>query len=1042
MDQYHSQLEVSLKRVLTASTSTQIQDATDDLLQNVFTDPRCIPTLTCIIKQSPHKEVRLLAAVELRKQAVEWWTKLHPKVKFEAKATLLEIILCEEEYPVRQASARVIAAIGRMDIPVRDWPQLVPFLQKCCNSPDAGHREAGLFLMSTIFEVTDALMDDLCEPLRLFAKTIADPESLSVRTTTVVALNRMSHFINSSQTQEIKLFSDLIPSMIEVLGQCIACHDESAALKCFDAMEDLLKLIISPLAPHLKDFVEYFRLVTGNTDVEPKMRIHAISVLSWAVLQKSTKIEQLELLEPLIHTLLEVGTEPELEDDDDDSPSKSAFSLIHTIGIHMSPIAVFTAARSDILALVSSSETRFRKAGLMALSVLAEGCAEEMRPAIDEMLFVIISGLDDQDATVRRAACVALCSFAEEFEEEVSQKHVRFVPRLIDMLNEMRPNVIKKACNALNAIVSQLKDDLLPYLPSLMKRLIDLLDSDGSSCLTAVIAVMATTARVSLGKFQPYCEAVVTRLRNLMSLAFSAEDIKVRSAATEAMGTVSRAVGKDLFRPYLHDCMVLAMEGVLKEGMGLREPGYRFFGCAAQIFEMELSPYLPEIAAQLYRTCEHPDPLLRDKNEEEDLADLDEDDTEEDVKDAFNCALIQEKEAAACTYAIFVEHTRDCFLPYLDDVMKAYFFLFEETSDTVRKAAISGAFSLLRSVYQMSNIAPWRKELHQEPLEGTIVVVRDWLVPAVTGLLAYEQDKTVVILAIQEFTETLRWCGPVTLCKFLPYICGQLRLIFEKKAHFQQLSMNEDHLLDEDEDEENDVALVCSAADLVSVIATVHGNEFASEVKTFIPHIMKYYRKTRTPVERSMSMGCLGEITTAIESHITEFTDLILPLAQKALGDHDDEVRSNAAFTLGVLCEHTTVDLTRHYPILLQTLYPLFYDQDMINVTDNACGAVSRMLMKHPQAVPVEQVLPTLAAALPLKAELEENEPVFRFLLSLLHVRNGWILEHLGHILELFVQVLLTGADSKLTESTKKEMVAAMMAFGYPMPSELMVLRV
>lgn len=187
--------------------------------------------------------------------------------------------------------------------------------------------------------------------------------------------------------------------------------------------------------------------------------------------------------------------------------------------------------------------------------------------------------------------------------------------------------------------------------------------------------------------------------------------------------------------------MVLAMEGVLKEGMGLREPGYRFFGSAAKVFEMELSPYVPEIATQLYRTCTHPDPLHRDNNEEEDLADLDDDDTEEDVKSAFNCALIQEKEAAASTYAILVEHTRESFLPYLDDVTKAFFFLFEETSDTVRKAAISGAFSLLRTVYQMSNIAPWRKEFSQDPLEDTIVVVRDWLVPAVTGLLASEQDK-------------------------------------------------------------------------------------------------------------------------------------------------------------------------------------------------------------------------------------------------------------------------------------------------------------
>lgn len=197
----------------------------------------------------------------------------------------------------------------------------------------------------------------------------------------------------------------------------------------------------------------------------------------------------------------------------------------------------------------------------------------------------------------------------------------------------------------------------------------------------------------------------------------------------------------------------------------------------------------------------------------------------------------------------------------------------------------------------------------------------------------------VVVLVCQELAETLRCCGPAILfdCKSvfevvcsnqrklttpvpdnvvsslilaLPDVCQQLKLVFEKKAYFQQSIINEENLLDEDEDDENDTVLICAAADLVSTLATVHGCEFVPYAKIFIPFIMKYYKKTKTPSERSTSMGCLGEITVAIGPGITEFTDKILQLVQKALCDQDDEVRSNAAFAVGVLCENTTVDMS------------------------------------------------------------------------------------------------------------------------------------
>lgn len=48
----------------------------------------------------------------------------------------------------------------------------------------------------------------------------------------------------------------------------------------------------------------------------------------------------------------------------------------------------------------------------------------------------------------------------------------------------------------------------------------------------------------------------------------------------------------------------------------------------------------------------------------------------------------------------------------------------------------------------------------------------------------------------------------------------------------------------------------------------------------------------------------------------------------------------------------------RYYGDVLRALYPLFGDSESDNaVRDNAAGAVARMIMVQPQAIPLTQVL-------------------------------------------------------------------------------------
>lgn len=85
---------------------------------------------------------------------------------------------------VRHATARVIAAIASHELPLEQWPNLLPFLHSAMTSPVAAQREIGSFILFTILEeVIETFESRIPQFFQLFAQLLNDPESLEVRIT-------------------------------------------------------------------------------------------------------------------------------------------------------------------------------------------------------------------------------------------------------------------------------------------------------------------------------------------------------------------------------------------------------------------------------------------------------------------------------------------------------------------------------------------------------------------------------------------------------------------------------------------------------------------------------------------------------------------------------------------------------------------------------------------------------------------------------------------------------------------------------------------
>ncbi|ORE08465.1 ARM repeat-containing protein [Rhizopus microsporus var. microsporus] len=1036
MEQFLAGLDDLLTKLAQAQDSETIRNATSVLNTQYYVTADCVPALVEVVARSPHFQVRQLAAVELRKRTNKWWSQIQESVKVNLRAQLLTIALNEQNDSVRHSIARVISTVAGIDMPDNKWPALLEFLHQSCSSQSPAHREIGLYCLYTLFEViADFFMNNTTSLFELFNKTIVDQESKSVRITTVLVLGKLSEFVDSEDKSTIKMFRAIIPSMVNVLEQCIKDGDTDNASKIFEVFDTLLMLDAPLLFEHLAHLIDFFLTVGSDTTLDDEMRVLALSFLMWAAVYKQHKIRQMKLVGHIVEKLMPIGTEEDPEDVDEDSPSRLAFKVLNALATNIPPQQVFPIVMPFVLSYVQNPDPRFRKAAMMAFAVTVEGCTDIISTKLNELLPLVCGSLQDPEIIVRRAACMALGCLADEMPSDVSEHHQVLLPLVFNLMNDNNAEVTKHACNALDAILDGLGSDIIQYLPLLMEKLLFLLDNANQNETRAtVIAAIGSAAHAAGEAFHPYFLQVLPRIVQFMSTKEPADDHLLRSVATDAAGSIAEAVGADAFRPYTQDIMNLAIEQLHLESARLRECSFALFSNLVRVFGEEFAPFLPTIVPEIISTCKAEEKSEAAVEEEIDLTTGGVDDELEDEFEnfSFNSPLADEKEFAVDALGELFANTKSHFLPYLETSLAELQKLSSHLFDGVRKSATQSLFTFLKTAYTMSNPTAWVSGVPASyTVHENVQTLINSIVPMTIELWKEEDDRSVAAQICLEFVAALRLMGPIVVNECLEDICNNLLEIYQKKSLCQQ-AFDEGDFDEEDDDLESEAMLISSASDLVAALCETVGPNFTASFEVFLPYILKYYKPTKSQTERAMAVGCLGECIVGIKSAITPHTERLLQVFVKACSDEDELVRSNAAFALGCLTIHTQVDLSAHYPALLTALSPLFNNQTLPNTTDNAAGAVARMIIAHPEAVPLDQVLPVFINALPLKADYEENQPVFECIFKLFGANNAYVFNNLPQFLHIFAQVL--SDNEQLKEGTRNHLIELIRALNTQRP--------
>ncbi|KAJ7180608.1 armadillo-type protein [Mycena filopes] len=997
MDPAYVQGLAELLLQVTSIDTLQVKGATAKLNLEYYKNPACIVALTTIIASpAAAQAVRQLAAVEMRKRVSQntgtLWGQLPQSDREQIKEKLPEIVLSDPDNLVRHSVARVMAAIANIEFPVV-------------------HREVGTFILYTVLDsIVEGFKDHLESFFKLFAQLLADPESIEVRITTVRAMGVIASYIEAEDKHDVKAFQASLPAIMQVIGQCVSTGNENGARQLFDVLETLLILEVPILGKHVPDLANFLLQLGGNRAYETELRVLSLNALNWTIIYKKSKIQSNNLGAAILQGLMPITTEAEPEDIDDDAPSRSALRIIDGLATGLPPSQVFPPLRALITEYFSSPEANNRRGAMLALGICVEGCSEYMTPLLADVWPVIEAGLRDPDAGVRKASCVAVCCMCEWLSDECTARHAVLVPGIMALINDA--DTQRSACTALDALLEILHDFIGIYLASIME------------CLNSLLA----TAPISVKKgFMPYFQPTMEQLQHFLSLTSEGEEVELRGITVDAIGTFSEAVGKDVFRPYFPEMMKQAFQGLEVGSPRLRECSFLFFGVIAKVFEEEFAVYLPNVIPPLLASCSQteqgeelsvmeassafgtgtsPQNAITIMDEKidangNDMLEVEDIDLEK-MMDA-NSAIAVEKEIAADTLGTLFAATQMHFLPYVEQCAMQLIEMLPHYYEGIRKSATDSLLEIVRTFYDLSDHPEWQAGLTgYTPLPSTVKDLNEHALKALLEMYETEDNKSVVTTLCNSLAETILKIGPGFVDGHLEEISTMAMQILDQKAECQQDPDQDDDEEAPEDQAEYETVLISSAGDVVSAIANALGADFAPAFGTFYPLIAK--------------------------APLLPSTEPLLELCHKALSDPEADVLSNAAFAVGLLVENSELDLTAQYLQLLGALRPLFNVQpdaaaNALNAKDNAAGAVARMILRNVAAVPLDQVLPILIAALPLRNDLLENRPVFRALFFLFRTQGAVLHPYVGNLLPVFAHVLDPNTPDQLGDDIRAELI-------------------
>jgi importin-4 len=949
---------------------------------------QCVPDLMEQMMTNPQSNVRQLASVLLRKRIMKHWQSLTPDIQTKVKTALIDRIVNESESLVRKNVASLTATLASNIL--ADWPELLTFISTCTDSNVIAAKEIGLYLLAELLEnpeICTFLKPHQEKLMNLFSVSLADGSSREIRKNALKALG--NHAANSEEESSVNYILTLIPKIAEVLSECVDSLDEELivfAFEVFDSLIDSGQDITSNIELLIKIGIEKVGI---NTSLQLSTRECALDFLETVADMKPKVITSSpEFVRYILTHVFTIAVECD-DNSEEASPVDMALRLLDTLALNLPNKTVYPHVMELTTQLRNSSNPRHRKIGVLALGVVAEGCADYVKQDLSLVVNLLLQALVDPDVGVREGAGLAIGYCSEHLKPDILDLHSIILPQLIGILDFSNTRVKQKGLYAIDIFCEYFDDDIEQYLPSLVSKLIALIVYDADTKVKEM-AISALTSAISSAeqKITSYFTPIIKILGEI--LQSPEKEMGLKASALQCLGTLASSSTTELFAPYLQDSLSIAFNFLSGEILEFREAGFAFFYSLSKLLKENIAPYADQILDQALKSCE-----TQEGNKIEVTEDSDSEDEGLEGVYKVRTVFLDEKTAALHTLGNLAIACPGKVIGHMERIDKNLDILFDYFHENIRMQCVTTSQQLIEGFVQ---------------LPGGISNVHDfWYTKVIHRYIEYiseDESKEVVIRVLEAFEELVKKIG-VSLIpdNTMPLLVDQVLLLLGENASCQKQV--------DDNEGDHDESLMGDLCDMLIQIVKEWKESFSSHFEKLLPGIEKFTRAERNTRDRILFTGLLADTLKHMPSLVVKYPSNFAILVERNLTGDDVSLYRNTLYYLGIISE-AAPSLSSSYTRFLQLLQPFFTSEFEPATIDNAVAAVCRMIITSPQSLPLETVLPAVYGKLPLKDDFDEYKTIVRFIVFLYH--SGI---NLDQFTETNIRILMEGLIVQVEDPDK-----------------------
>lgn len=677
-------------------------------------------------------------------------------------------------------------------------------------------------------------------------------------------------------------------------------------------------------------------------------------------------------------------------DEDSESISLAAERSLDRLALSLGGDSVLPYAVRFIPQMFEGGNWKMQHAALMAISVISEGCHDEMIPELKSFLDLVIPMLSSHHPRVQWAACNAIGQMSTDFCNDIQNNYANdILPNVIPVLASPSPRVQAHAAASLVNFCEEASPEVLqPFLPALMDALCRLMKGDRIYVQEQTFSTIAAIANAIEEAFGDHYQQVMPYLFDVLERTGPEPEFRLLKAkAMECTTLIALAVkkermGGDIMK--LVRLLILAQESITDESDPQASYLLHSWCRLSRVLGHDFEPYLKYALPPVLKVAET---KVKFKLLEEDEATELKNDPLWHVRLVkgqylgLNTGIFDEQCAAIELLSIYAQSLGGLFEPYVQSILENIVInnLLESPHPGIQTASASCIPSLLSS-FQLRHVAhsPAVKDMWNK------------LALCLTTFLSSETNANPLVDVYGCYYQCVEILGTHALTQeqMMQFIQSTATVLSEfDKPDVSTLLENPDS-----EDEETE-----SYQSLLSEINRAFHSIFKSVQAEFLGPWSKLQSRYETfannkEVEayRQWVLCLYDDVLEFCGPQSAQYYEILAPVLDAGLQDSSQANRQAAAYGIGVAAKHGGQPWATYVFNHLPTLFWIVQQaneigEDAIYARENACSSIAIILDMYSSAIPnfdaqVKGWIPTL----PVVNDNDAAIPAYAFLLRLM----------------------------------------------------------